>query len=235
MGISEARKNEADARMRMGVTYLQQDNLPMAMKELLRASELDPTNPEVDMMIGMTYRARGESKEAEENLRKAIGKRSDFADAHNNLGIVLADRKAWDEAIRAFQKAYENVQYQTPERAIYNSAEAYRHKGEADRAEEQYRQALKVNPGYGPACSSLSSLLFEKDRKQEAASSMTRCLQAIPDYVDGWMQLGRMYVTMRRPSDAMDAFKKVLSISDDPDIKKQASGYLNVLGSERRR
>jgi len=97
---TEAQRKEADARMHMGVTYLRQNNLPMAMKELMRASELDPTNPEIDMMIGLVYRARGEGGKAEENLRRAIGKRKDFADAHNNLGIVLADRQAWDEAGR---------------------------------------------------------------------------------------------------------------------------------------
>lgn len=234
-GISEARKSEADARMRMGVTYLQQDNLPMAMRELLRASELDPSNPEVDMILGMAYRARGDGEQAEENLRRAIDKKPDFADAHNNLGIVLADRRAWDQAIREFKSAYENVQYQTPERAIYNSAEAYRHKGDIDLAEGQYRQALRVNPGYGPACSSLSSLLFEKGRTREAANSMAQCLHAVPDYVEGWMQLGRMYVVMKRYSEAADAFKTVLSISDDPDIRNQASGYLAVLGTERQR
>jgi len=235
LGISEARKEEADARMRMGVTYLQQDNLPMAMKELTRASELDPNNSEVDMMLGMTYRARGDGEKAEESLRRAIDKKPDFADAHNNLGVVLADRGAWDEAIREFKKAYENVQYQTPERAIYNSAEAYRHKGDLARAEDQYQQALRINPGYGPACSSLSALWFEKGRTREAVNSMTRCLQAVPDYVDGWMQLGRMYLAMKRSSDAVDAFKTVLSISEDPDIRNQASRYLAVLGTERRR
>ena len=207
----------------------------MAMKELLRASELDPTNPEVDMMLGMTYRARGDSRKAEESLRSAISKKHDFAEARNNLGVVLADRKAWDEAIREFRRAYENVQYQTPERAIYNSAEAYRHKGEADKAEEQYIQALRFRPGYGPACTSLLSLLFEKGRAQEAEDSMNECLRMSPDYVEGWMQLGVMYISMKRPSDAARAFRTVLSISDDPGIRKQATGYLSVIGAERRR
>ncbi|MCL2103040.1 MAG: hypothetical protein FWH25_03280, partial [Syntrophorhabdaceae bacterium] len=59
-GVSEAHKKEADARMMMGVTYLHQENIPMAMRELIRASELDPTNAEVDMILGMAYRARGD-------------------------------------------------------------------------------------------------------------------------------------------------------------------------------
>ena len=231
--VPEARKKEADARMRMGVTYLDQDNIPMAMKELHRASELDSSNPEIDMMLGIAYRARGDKEKAEMHLRNAISKKPDYADAHNNLGVVLADRKAWDEAIQEFRKAYEDVQYQTPERAIYNSAEAYRNKGDAKQAEEQYRQAIRFSPGYGPACISLAAMLFDRDQR-EAEDTMVQCLKSSPDYAEGWMQLGRMYVAMKRRSDASNAFKKVLSISEDPEIKKQASWYLAVLGAERR-
>ena len=54
-GQSVNRKKEAEARMQMGVTYLDQRNLPMAMRELTRADELDPGNPEIEMMLGMTY------------------------------------------------------------------------------------------------------------------------------------------------------------------------------------
>ena len=226
----EPRKREADARMRMGITYLQQDNIPMAMRELLQASELDPNNAEIDMMLGIAYRARGDGKKAEEYLRSAISKNPDYADAHNNLGIVLADRKAWDEAIREFQKAYDNVKYTTPEWAIYNSAEAYFHKGDKNKAEEQYRYALKVNPAYAPACGGLASLLFEKGQRREAEETLTRCLKLAPDYEDGWMRLGVMYVAMKRRTEAIEAFNKVLSLTTDPAVEKEANRYLSVLG-----
>ncbi len=230
---TEAQKKEADARMHMGVTYLRQNNLPMAMKELMRASELDPSNAEIDMMIGLVYRARGEGEKAEENLRRAIGKREDFADAHNNLGIVLADRRAWDEAIREFEIAAADVRYQTPEWAVYNMAEAYRHKGNAAKAEEQYRKAIRLNERYAPAYIGLSSLLTKAGRAEEAEAVLLRCVKAAPDYVDGWMELGRAYAASKRTSEAAKAFKTVLSISDDPEVRRQAVGYLRVLGPER--
>ncbi len=230
---TEAQRKEADARMHMGVTYLRQNNLPMAMKELMRASDLDPSNAEVDMLIGLVYRARGEGEKAEENLRKAIGKREDFADAHNNLGIVLADRQAWDEAIREFEKAAADVRYQTPEWAVYNMAEAYRQKGNAAKAEEQYRRALRLNERYAPAYIGLSSLLAKEGRAEEAETVLLRCVKAVPDYVDGWMELGRTYAASKRTSEAAKAFRTVLSISDDPEVRKQAVGYLRVLGPER--
>jgi len=233
-GPSAERKQEADARMRMGVTYLDQRNLPMAMRELAKASELDPGNAEVDMALGLVYKERGDMAKAEEHLRRAIGKKPDYADARNNLGSVLAGRKAWDEAIREFEAAASNVMYTTPERAYFNLGEAYRVKGNPANAEGAYRMALRANGQYAPAYIALSSVLGGQGKWDEAASILTRCVEVLPGYALGWMELGRVCLRLSRPADALKAFEKVLSVSNDPEVRKQAAGYVTLLGAEKR-
>ena len=233
-GPSVDRKKEADARMRMGVTYLDQRNLPMAMRELVQASELDPENAEVDMALGLVYQARGDMSKAEEHLRRAIDKKPDYADARNNLGIVLAGRKAWDEAIREFEAAAANVMYTTPERAYFNLGEAYRVKGDPANAEGAYRRALRANELYAPAYIALSAVLGGQGRWNDAASILARCVEVLPDYAPGWMELGRAWLRLSRPADALKAFNKVLAVSSDPETRKQAAGYVTLLGSEKR-
>ena len=233
-GPSVDRKKEADARMRMGVTYLEQRNLPMAMRELAKASELDPDNPEVDMALGLAYQARGDQAKAEEYLRSAIDKRPDYADAHNNLGIVLAGRKAWDEAIREFEAAAANVMYTTPERAYFNLGEAYRAKGDPANAEGAYRRALRANDRYAPAYTALAGVLGGQGKWNDAASILARCVEVLPDYAPGWMELGRAWLRLSRPADALKAFDKVLAVSSDREERKQAAGYVTLLGSEKR-
>ena len=95
-------KREASARMQMGVTYLEQRNLPAAMRELTKASELDPENPEIDMTLGLAYQARGDLSKAEEYLRSAVRKKPDYAEAHNNMGNLLGLQGKSEEAIREF-------------------------------------------------------------------------------------------------------------------------------------
>jgi type IV pilus assembly protein PilF len=233
-GPSADRKKEADARMRMGVTYLDQRNLPMAMRELAKASELDPGNPEIDMTLGLAYQARGDLSKAEEHLRKAIDKKPDYADARNNLGIVLAERKEWDKAIREFEAAAANVMYTTPERAYFNLGEAYRVKGDPANAEGAYRRALGANEQYAPAYIALSAVLGGQGRWKDAASVLTRCVEVLPDYASCWMELGRAYLRLSRPAEALKAFEKVLAVSSDPEARKQAAGYVTLLGSEKR-
>jgi type IV pilus assembly protein PilF len=233
-GPSVDRKKEADARMRMGVTYLEQRNLPMAMRELAKASELDPGNPEIDMTLGLAYQARGDMSKAEEHLRRAIHKKPEYADARNNLGVVLAGRKAWDEAIREFEAAAANVMYTTPERAYFNLGETYRAKGDPSKAEGAYRRALGANDRYAPAYTALSGLLGGQGRWNDAASVLTRCVEVLPDYAPGWMELGRAWLRLSRPADALKSFDKVLAVSTVPEERKQAAAYMNLLRPEKR-
>jgi len=231
---SAERKKEADARMRMGVTYLEQRNLPMAMQELTKASELDPGNPEVDMALGLVYQERGDLPRAEEYLRRAIDKKPDYADARNNLGIVLTGRKAWDEAIREFEAAAMNVMYTTPERAYFNLGETYRAKGEPANAEGAFRRAVRANERYAPAYIALSSVLGGQGRWEEAASALSRCVEILPGYAPGWMELGRVQARLSRHAEALKSFNTVLAVSSDPELRKQAAGYVTFLGSEKR-
>jgi type IV pilus biogenesis/stability protein PilW len=233
-GPSVDRKKEADARMRMGVTYLEQRNLPMAMRELAKASELDPGNPEIDMTLGLAYQARGDMSKAEEHLRRAIDKKPDYADARNNLGVVLAGRKAWDEAIREFEAATANVMYTTPERAYFNLGEAYRAKGDPSGADGAYRRALRANDRYAPAYTALSGVLGGQGRWNDAASVLARCVETLPEYAPCWMELGRAHLRLSRPADALKAFDKALAASTDPEERKQAAAYVKLLGSEKR-
>jgi type IV pilus biogenesis/stability protein PilW len=233
-GASADRKKEADARMRMGVTYLDQRNLPMAMQELTKASKLDPGNAEVDMVLGLVYQARGDIPMAEKHLRRAIAKRPDYAEARNNLGIVLAGRKAWKEAIREFEAAAANVTYATPERAYFNLGEAYRVKGDPANAEKAYRRALQANEQYAPAYVSLSAVFGGQGRWADAASVLTRCVEVLPDYAPGWMELGLVRLRLSRPAEALKAFDKVLAVSSDPELRKQAAGYVTLLGAKKR-
>lgn len=231
---SPDRKKEAAARMQMGVTYLEQRNLPSAMRELTRASELDPDNPEVDMALGLAYQARGDPGKAEEHFRNAIRKKPDYAEAHNNLGIVLSNLGRGEEAIREFEAATSNVMYPTPEGAYYNMGEEHRRRKNFAKAEEAYRKAISLNDRYVDAYLRLALLQGDGGRWADAVGTLEACVAVVPAYGPAWMDLGRAYLSLGRSSDALIAFQGALVNSTDPALRKQASGYVNTLGQEKR-
>ncbi|MBI5419310.1 MAG: tetratricopeptide repeat protein [Deltaproteobacteria bacterium] len=231
---SPERKREADARMHMGVTYLGQRNLPAAMRELIRASELDPENPEIDMVLGLAYRSRGDLGEAERHFRNAIEKKPDYADAHNNLGIVLSNLGRGDEALGEFEAAASNVLYPTPEWAYYNMGEEYRRRKNMRKAEEMYRRAISLNDRYSAPYLMLALLQGDRGQWREAAGTLEACVAAAPSYAPAWLSLGRAYLSLGRQQDALHAFRNVLSNSTDQGLRKQASDSINALERGKR-
>lgn len=228
-GPSPERKQEAAARMQMGVTYLEQRNLPAAMRELTRASELDPQNPEIDMTLGIAYQARGDLEKAEEHLRSAIAKRPDFPEARNNLGQLLSQLGRGDEAIREYQKAAADVLYPTPEFAYYNMGREYHRRRDLEKAEAMYRRAIALNPSFLDAYRGLAGVQAEAGRWDDAAGTLERGVGRAPTFAEGWMDLGSAYLKLQRRWEALQAFRNVLANSTDPALRERAEGYINVL------
>jgi len=229
-GTSPERKKEASARMQMGVTYLEQRNLPAAMRELTKASELDPENPEIDMMLGLAYQSRGDLGKAEEHFRIAVGKRPEYAEAHNNLGNLLSQLGRGDEAIREYEKAVSNVLYPTPEYGYYNMGREYLRRKDLAKAESMYGRAIVLNPSFLEAYRGLALAQGEGGRWADSAKTLVRCLEVSPSFAQGWMDLGSVYLKLKRNREAADAFRNVLAHSTEPGLRGQAAKTLDLLG-----
>ena len=233
-GPTASMKKEASARMQMGVTYLEQRNLPAAMRELTKAKELDPENPEIDMMLGLAYQKRGDLEKAEEYLRMAVRKRPDYAEGHNNLGNLLSLQGKSDEAIREYEKAIAIVTYSTPEYAYYNMGREYVRLNDLPKAEAMYKRAIALRPSFGEAYEALALTQSEKGEWKEAAGTLERLVNVAPSYAPAWMELGRLYLRLKQTGKARAAFRKAMENSDDPTLRAEAAKYLNILEQGKR-
>lgn len=227
-------KKEASARMQMGVTYLEQRNLPAAMRELTRAAELDPGNPEIDMTLGLAYQARGDLGKAEEYLRSAIRKDPDYAAARNNLGNVLGLQGKSEEAIREYEKAVANVLYPTPEYGYYNMGREHARLKNLSKAEAMYQRAIALRPSFAEAYRGLAMVQSEKGQWKEAAGTLEKLVEVAPSHARGWMDLGRVYLRLDRPGQAFEAFRNAIANTEDPALRKEAAGYMNILDQGRK-
>jgi len=218
----------------MGVTYLGQRNLPAAMRELTRAAELDPENPEIDMALGLAYQARGDLGKAEEYLRSAIRKNPDYAEAHNNLGNLLSLQGKGEEAIREYEKAVSNVLYPTPEYGYYNMGREYARRKDLPQAAVMYQRAIALNPSFAEAYRGLAMVQSEKGEWKEAVKTLERLVEVVPSHALGWLDLGRLYLRLDRPKDALEAFRNAIANTGDPALRTEAAGFINILEQENR-
>lgn len=106
--INRAENQEtASLHMEIAIGYIQKDNLPLALKELLIAEDMDPKNPVIQSNLGLVYFLRERFELAERHYLRAISYKSDYTEAKNNLARVFIEigqyKKAEPYLIEAMQ------------------------------------------------------------------------------------------------------------------------------------
>jgi tetratricopeptide (TPR) repeat protein len=91
---------------------------------------------------------RGDFTAAESAFRQAIERNPDDARLHFNLGNALARQQKFDEAIQAYER-FKSLSQSPQDRALadYNIGNMFGQQEEWGRAADQFRNALRQNPG----------------------------------------------------------------------------------------
>ena len=105
----------------------------------------------------LTWRQAGMYTDRETLWHDTLVKNPDSWLAHNDLGIALAGKGQFDEAIENYYKAIQiNPNYAE---ALSNLGVALAATGRLDEAIENYRQAIQINPNYSEALNNLGVAL----------------------------------------------------------------------------
>jgi tetratricopeptide (TPR) repeat protein len=121
-----------------------------AVVKYKRSLEIEPT-AEARTFLGWTYSFMGKLESAIEECHKAIAIDPDFGNPYNDIGAYLLQQAKLDEAIPWLKKARKAKRYENPEFAYCNLGRVYELKGLWPLALEEYKQALRIQPGYEPA------------------------------------------------------------------------------------
>jgi protein O-GlcNAc transferase len=146
----------------------------------LRAVALSPS-PITWSNLGNAYKRSGNSDQAIAAYQSALQLQPDTPDAHNNLGVCLADARQWDRAIAAYRRAI-SLRPGYAE-AHYNLANALGALNQFDQAIEQYRAALELRPDFASASGHLASAYKDVGRVEEAIAASRRAIAGQPENV----------------------------------------------------
>jgi len=175
--------NKATAHFKLGVSYLNENNVQPAFIEFRKAYELNPEDKEVLNAIGIIYLLKFEDyPKAIDFFQKAVNIDPDFAEAHNNLGFAYEKSKKFNEAIESYKKALANLIYRSPEKAYYNLAKVYYRLGKYDDAINAYKEALKRMTDFYPSYYGLALCYNAKGRYGDASLAMTKAIEMDPLY-----------------------------------------------------
>lgn len=154
--------------------------------------------------------------EATYQLRQAVELAPQFADAHYNLGIALAKRGEFAEAIDQYRivlklrPAYPNVHY--------FFAVALAGSGQLDEAINQYREALQINPDDATAHNNLGNALADRGLLDEAIEQYHDATKIKPKSAGAYFNLGLAYEDRGDLDEAARQYNKALQIDPSHSI-----------------
>ena len=162
---------------------------------------------------GVCYKASGQLEVAVKCFEKAVAIKSDFTDAHYNLGLTLQDLNQLDAAVKSYQMtlALQNNYF----KAHNNLGVIYKEFGQMGDAVKSFEQAIGFQPDYAEAHNNLGTTLQELGQLNEAVNCYEKALDIQPDYIEVHNNLGNTFNLLGQTDEALNSYKQTLSINPD--------------------
>lgn len=150
----------------LAVLYDQQGQDARAVAEYQKAIELSPRDPDLLNDWGYFHFRRKDYVEAERIFREAISISRSHERAGVNLGLLLGEQNRYEEAFESFARVL------GPAAAHSNVGVIMASHGFADRARQEFRKALAIQPDLKQSRAFLEYLdTAESETLQQASSS----------------------------------------------------------------
>jgi len=219
---SKVKKEEAKATRRLGEVYLSQGNYAAAMKEFKKAEEKYPDDPMLQYDLGLLYAFRQRFDDAIVHYKKALDLSPDFGPAMNSLANAYAGKKEWDQAIFYYNKVVKDMLYATPHFAYAGLGNAYYYKGDLERSETYYLQALSIKPDFVSALQGLSETYIAMGRVPQAVEKLEKAVRLLPENAALHFQLARAYQLALEYQKAYRSYLKVVELVPETALAEQA-------------
>jgi Tfp pilus assembly protein PilF len=197
-----------------------------ALAHAQKATEFNEENAEAHHFVALIYLYFCATSpldcrlpEAEASARRAVQLKKDFREAQNTLGVVLIQRKKYDEAIAVLKPLANDILYQSPWDAWGNLGLAYLEKGQADDAIAALRRSIAAEPRFCVGNYRLG-LAYEKK------ADLTAAREALTRAVDTDRP------ECRALQDAFEARARVLSKSQKCDLAKSDWEKCKQIGAD---
>ena len=188
-----------------------------AIKQYIRALELDDQLVESHANLGRLLSKQGKLDEGLGHMRKATQIDPNDSRLHYLLGRTLGELGNLDEAVVSFEKALEidpnNV---TGQRSL---ASILLQQGDLERASRAYKKILEVSPGDADAHKNLGTVLQMQVEFDEAINHYRRALQIKPDYIEAlnnlaWILATRKDIKSFDPQEAVRLASKACNLTN---------------------
>jgi len=178
----EAIRNKNDlveSHKNLAALYLQEDQIDEALQHYQEANRIQPDDPMVHRMIGSLYKKQKLFDLALREFEKAA-QLDPNATTYYQWGTVLDQKKEWEKAIRAYQRAIEL----NPEmvEAYINLGVNYQKRNQLELSMKAFLEAMRLQPKLAEAHNNLGYLYQQKGLIELARLEYELALQFRPQW-----------------------------------------------------
>lgn len=212
-----------------------------AIEEYKAAINADPASPALYDGLADLYFRTGRTRDAENTERAVLKDHPEDVDAHKLLGRIylrqLGDQQnsvsssspsgnTLDEAIAEFEKIVQLQPRSVEDRMILGQLYTVKHQGA--KAEEQFKQAQAIEPESEEVVLNLARVYQENND----AAHAVQVIEAVPDSdrtARMEFTLGALYDQLKRPKDAIAAYRRAVDLQPDdvPTMNALGQALLN--------
>jgi tetratricopeptide (TPR) repeat protein len=164
--------------------------------------------------------------DAARHLEKATALDPEFFDAHLLLGQARMELKEWDGAAHSFQRAAE---VRKTSAALIYLGEALRRQKKYAEAEHALVEALKLDRGSWQGHFTLGRVYWEAGEVVKAAPHVGQSLKINPDYAEGHLLAGNIFMRLSMPEHALVEYEEYLRLAPGGEFAKQTAENVKKL------
>ncbi|MBU1237185.1 MAG: type IV pilus biogenesis/stability protein PilW [Gammaproteobacteria bacterium] len=187
--VGEARR-AAKAHADLGMAYMSQGQLSIALDEARKAVEADASYPLGHNVLGLVQMYLKENRAAEESFDRALQLAPGDPEINNNYGWFLCQTGREGKSIAYFETASKNTLFATPTKPLTNAAMCSIMVGDDRNGEAFLRRALTADPRNSDAIFLLTELYYRTDRAADARVQLANLHELVaPTAQSVWLGL----------------------------------------------
>jgi tetratricopeptide (TPR) repeat protein len=201
-----------EARLKLAEAYMKNGDLARSYAEYIRAADLMPDDPKVQVQAGFLLLLNKRFEDAKSRAQKALAKDPRNLQAALLLGNAMAGLKDFEGAIKELEDA---VQLDPSGASAYtNLGMVHLQQGSKPEAEAAFRRAVEIAPNAASAHLALAQyLLGTPGGLKDAEAELLKAHEIDPKNALAIRGLAVFYTATNRPADA-EKYLKLLAADD---------------------
>jgi type IV pilus assembly protein PilF len=218
----------AEYHYKMAVGHFKEHQVPMAIRELTVALEIDNDHGHSHYLMGYIFMGRRDYTKAVRHFKEALRIDSNFHDARNALGATYLAMERWSDAAEQFEILIEEPMYATPEIAHNNLGWSYYNRRKHSRALEHFKMATFLKPGFCLGHNNVGLAMKELNNNEGAIKSWRKAIELCPsNYAEPHFHLGRALQEFRDPQ-AYSHFERCAQLQPNSTLGERCRRHMQM-------